>query len=88
MDEKFKEAYAALAKDPSQRDALAALIVEYIDPNHLAENIVNLFLSTRRLNPGDALVKKVRQGIEVRTLIPGSVPVSYTHLTLPTILLV
>jgi len=73
VDEKFKEAYAALAKDPSQRDALAALIVEYIDPNHLAENIVNLFLSTRRLNPGDALVKKVRQGIEVRTLIPGSV---------------
>lgn len=73
MDKKFKDAYAALAKDPGQRDALAALIVEYIDPNHLAESIVGMYLNTRRLNPGDALIKKVRQGIEVRTLIPGSI---------------
>lgn len=73
MDKKFKEAYAALAKDANQREALASLIVEYIDPNHLTENIVGLFLNTRRLKPGDALIKKVRSGIEVRTLVPGSI---------------
>jgi len=73
VDEKFKTAYAALAKDKSQREALASLIVEYIDPGHITENIVGLFLDTRALKPGDALVKKVRTGIDVRTLVPGSV---------------
>jgi len=73
VNEEFKKAYAALAQDKSQRDALASLIVEYIDPNHVTENIVGLFLNTRRMNPGDALVKKVRTGIEVRTLVPGSI---------------
>jgi len=73
VDEKFQKAYAAMAKDPGQRDALASLIVEYIDPNHVTENIVGLFLDTRALKPGDMLLKKVRKGIEVRTLVPGSV---------------
>lgn len=73
MNDEFKQAYAALAKDKTQRDALAQLIVEYIDPRHITENIVGLFLNTRRLNVGDALVKKVRRGIQVRTLVPGSV---------------
>lgn len=70
---KVKEAFAALAKDKSQRQALAEWIVEYVDPRHYTEDIVSLMLSTRRLNPGDALVKKVRKGIEVRTLVPGAV---------------
>lgn len=52
---KFKEAYASLAKDPSKRQALASLIVEYINPLHLTSDIVSLFLNTRNLNPGDAL---------------------------------
>lgn len=73
MDEKFKEAYAALAQDKSQRDALASLIVEYIDPQFITQNVVGLYLNTRAMKPGDALVKKVRQGIEVRTLVPGSI---------------
>lgn len=49
---KFKEAYASLAKDPSKRQALASLIVEYINPLHLTSDIVSLFLNTRNLNPG------------------------------------
>lgn len=73
MDEKFLKAYASLAKDPNRRDALASLIVEYIDPNHITENIVSLFLNTRHMEPGDLLLKKVRRGIEVRTLVPGSI---------------
>ncbi len=72
MDEKrFKEAYASLVK--SDRQALAALIVEWMQPNHIAADIMNAILNTRVLKPGDALVKKVRKGIEVRTLIPGAV---------------
>lgn len=73
MDKRFKEAYASLAQDKNQRHALASLIVDYIDPQHITENIVGLMLNTRSLDPGDALVKKVRKGIDVRTLVPGSV---------------
>jgi len=73
VNKDFKKAYASMAKDRGQRDALASLLVEYIDPNHITENIVGLMLNTRKLEPGQALVKKVRRGIEVRTLIPGSV---------------
>lgn len=74
MDQnELKTAFASLAKDRSRREELAALLVEYIQPNHLSENIMSLFLNTRQLNLGDALVKKVRRGIEVRKLVPGSV---------------
>ena len=50
---------------------MADLIVEYIDPKHVTQDIVGMFLNTRALMPGDALVKKVRRGIEVRQLVPG-----------------
>jgi hypothetical protein len=70
MDEtKFKEAYAQIAKNDKR--ALAELIVEYVDPKHVTQDIVGMFLNARSLNPGDALVKKVRRGIEVRQLVPG-----------------
>ena len=73
MDElKLKEAFASLVKDGS-REALAQLIVEYVQPNHIATDFVGLLLNSRRLNPGDALVKKVRKGINVRTLVPGAI---------------
>lgn len=68
---KYQEAFASLAK--TDREALAALIVEYLDPNHYATDIVGMFLNTRRLKPGDQLIKKVRKGIVVRTLVPGAV---------------
>lgn len=32
-----------------------------------------MLLNTRRLNPGDSLVKKLRSGMQVRTLVPGSI---------------
>ena len=70
MDEKkFKEAYAQVAK--TDKRALAELIVEYVEPKHITQDIVGMFLNTRALNPGDALVKKVRRGIEVRQMVPG-----------------
>ncbi len=70
MDEaKFKQAYAEVAKNDKR--ALAELIVQYVDPKHITQDIVGLFLNTRTLRPGDALIKKVRRGIEVRQLVPG-----------------
>lgn len=69
----LKAAYASLAKDRGRREELAQLLVEYIQPNHITADILNLFLNTRQLNLGDALVKKVRRGIEVRKLVPGSI---------------
>lgn len=72
-EQEAKNAVAQLLRSVEQRDALAELIIEYVQPNHLTTDYVSRLLSTRRLNPGDALVKKVRKGIEVRTLVPGSV---------------
>lgn len=73
MDElKLKEAFASLVKE-GKRDALAQLIIEYAQPGHIAVDFVGLLMNSRRLNPGDALVKKVRKGIQVRTLVPGAV---------------
>lgn len=69
---KFKEAVAELLKE-GRRDALAQLIIEYVQPRHLTDDFVSLLLGTRSLNLGDALVKKVRTGIKVRTLVPGSI---------------
>jgi len=73
MTQNLNDEIAALIKDKDQRDALAALIVEYVQPTHLANEFVGQILSTRALKPGDALVKKVRKGIKVRTLVPGSI---------------
>jgi hypothetical protein len=72
MEKNFKEAIAELLKD-GKREALAQLIIEYVQPRHLTNDFVSLLLGTRALNVGDALVKKVRTGIKVRTLVPGAI---------------
>lgn len=73
MDEKkLKAAIASLLK-AGDRQALAQLIIEYVQPQHLTNDFVSLLLTTRALNVGDVLVKKVRTGIKVRTLVPGSI---------------
>lgn len=73
MDEKqLKEAFASLVKE-GKMDAVAALLVEYVDPQHLTTDFIGMLLNTRNLNPGDALIKKVRKGIKVRTLVPGRI---------------
>lgn len=71
-EKKFKEAIASLLKE-GKREALAALIIEYVQPQHLTNDFVSLLLGSRALNVGDVLVKKVRKGIKVRTLVPGSI---------------
>jgi len=75
MDKNKKEleALASMMKNKHQRDALAEILVEYVQPKHLTEEFVGRLLNTRSLNPGDSLVKKLRKGIEVRTLVPGAV---------------
>jgi hypothetical protein len=74
MDEtKLQEAVAALMKSGGEREALAQLLVEYIQPGHITTDFVGLLLNSRSLNPGDILLKKVRKGIKVRTLVPGSI---------------
>jgi len=72
-EKRIQEAIASLVKDKSQRDALAQIIVEYVQPNHITGEFVSGLLTTRNLKPGDSLVKKIRKGIEVRTLVPGAI---------------
>jgi len=74
MDEKLlRESIASLMKDKGQREKLAQLLVEYVQPHHLTVDFVSMLLNSRALQPGDALVKKIRKGIKVRTLVPGSI---------------
>lgn len=75
-DIKLKESVAALLGDRSKRQALAELIVEYVNPNHIGIDFVSMLLTTRTLNPGDSLVRRVRKGVKVYTLVPGSVPMA------------
>ena len=72
-EKRIAQAIAELMVDPSQREALSEIIVEFVQPNHLTNQIIGDILSTRALKPGDSLVKKIRKGIQVRTLVPGSV---------------
>jgi hypothetical protein len=72
-DKKYEEAIASLMKDPTQREALAQMIVEYVQPNHITADFIGMLLNTRNLQPGDSLVKKIRKGINVRTWVPGQI---------------
>ena len=72
-EKKVAEAIASMMSDPARRDALAEIIVEFVQPNHITADFISGLLATRRLKPGDSLVKKVRKGIDVRTLVPGAV---------------
>jgi len=70
---KYNEAIASLMTDKEKRDELAELLVEFIDPGHITTDFVGMLLNSRAMKEGDALVKKVRKGINVRTLVPGTV---------------
>lgn len=74
-DIKLKEAIASLMKS-GDKEAVAEMLVEYVDPNHITTDFVGMLLNSRSLKPGDSLVKKLRKGIEVRTLVPGSIPLA------------
>jgi hypothetical protein len=73
MDETLKQEVAALMKDPSKREAFAEMITEFVQPNHVMTDFVGMLLNTRSLKPGDSLVKKLRKGIKVYTLVPGAI---------------
>jgi hypothetical protein len=72
-DEKLMEAVASLMKEKNDRNALAELLVEYVQPQHITTDFISMLMNTRNLKPGDALIKKVRKGIQVRTLVPGAI---------------
>jgi hypothetical protein len=73
MEKELQDAVASLIKDSGKRDALAQMIVEYANPGHIGTDFIGMFLNTRALQPGDQLVKKMRKGIKVRTLVPGAI---------------
>jgi hypothetical protein len=77
MDEKaLKDAFASLIKS-GEKNALAALLVEYIDANHVPADIMNLLMPSRSLAEGDVLVKKIRKGIRVHTMVPGRIHLAH-----------
>ena len=74
MNEKDKKAQDALiAMASTDRRALAEMIVEYVQPNALTLDFAKMILNTREMKIGDQLYVRLRKGIEVRTLVPGSI---------------
>lgn len=71
FNQQDKEAWARLVQN--DRQAASELIVEYVQPRHITDEYMRLLMPTRSLNVGDQLVKKVRKGIRVHTLMPGTV---------------
>jgi hypothetical protein len=72
-DKQLKESIASLMKDKNNRDALAEMLVEFVEPGHIVPDFISMLLNTRSLKVGDSLVKKIRKGITVHTLVPGSI---------------
>ena len=73
----LNQAVASLMKDRTQRQAFAQMIVEYVKPNHITVDFVNMLLNSRSLNPGDSLIKKLRKGLQVHTLVPGAIHLAH-----------
>lgn len=73
--DKLNEAVAALLKS-GDKNAIAEMITEWVQPNHITTDFVGMLLNSRSLKVGDSLVKKLRKGIEVRTLVPGTIPLA------------
>jgi len=63
--------------DKNRRDELYEMITEYVQPNHITTDFVGMLLNTRSLKPGDSLVKKLRKGLQVHTLVPGSIHLAH-----------
>jgi len=75
-ENELHQAIASLLKK-GDRDAVAEMIVEYVQPNHITTDFVGMLLNSRSLKPGDSLVKKLRKGLEVHTLVPGSIHLAH-----------
>lgn len=71
-NQELQKTVASLLKS-GDRKALAELLVEYVQPSHITTQILDAILNTRSLNQNDILVRKVRKGIKVYTLVPGAV---------------
>ncbi len=70
MDRELQKQFAEVAKLDTKK--FAELIVEYVDPGHIVEDVVSLMLEPRRYKPGDIMSVKVRKGVnKVRTWVPG-----------------
>lgn len=53
-DKNLQEAFASLVKE-GNKEAIAELLVEYVEPQHVTTDFIGLLLNTRNLKPGDAL---------------------------------
>ena len=51
-DKQLRESIAALMKDKSQRDALAQLFTEFLQPSHIITDFIGLLLNTKNMKPG------------------------------------
>jgi len=71
-NKELKEMVAALF-ETQDAGRIGNFLIEYIKPNHIAVDFISMLLNTRQMKEGETLVKKVRKGIEVQTLVPGSI---------------
>ena len=70
----LKKAYSEVASRAGNGDkALAELITEVVNPNHITFDVFSSFMPVERYNPGDYINKRIRKGrFRARQMIPGA----------------
>jgi len=66
-----RSAFAEVAKTDKQ--ALAEIITEYIDPVYLTIDVAGAFMNTREIKIGDMLVKRYKGKYNVQQIVPGQI---------------
>lgn len=68
----YRKAVAELAKQ-TDKQALAEIITEYVDPVYLTLDLAGTFMNTREMNFGEILVKRFKGKYNVQQIVPGQV---------------
>lgn len=72
LKEEHRTAFAELAKRPDKQ-ALAEIITEYIDPVYLTLDIASAFMGTREMKFGELNVKRFKGKYHVQQIVPGQI---------------
>jgi len=68
----YRKAVSELAKQ-SDKQALAEIITEYVDPVYLTLDLAGTFMNTREMNFGEILVKRFKGKYNVQQIVPGQI---------------
>jgi hypothetical protein len=79
LERAFAEIARSAGTSVSGKSALAELLVEVVEPNHLSLDIFNAFLPTSARNEGDYFTRRMRKNkFRARSHVNGTIPLADT----------